>query len=343
MNFETDVNLQPLHTFAIAAKARHLVTVSSPAECEALLQHPLWQSLPHFILGGGSNTLFTGDYPGLIVKMAIPGIALIKETNEHVWLQVGAGVNWHTLVLYCLEQNYAGLENLSLIPGTVGAAPIQNIGAYGAELKDVFEHVVMLNTDTGTWHTLTAADCQFGYRDSIFKRELATKTMITQVCLRLYKQPQFNLSYPALAHHFKEIPSAELSLHTLSEAVMAIRREKLPDPATLPNAGSFFKNPIIASEHWRELQNEYPNMPSYETDHHEHRKIPAGWLIEHCGFKGKRIGGTGTHDHQALVIINHGNASGQEILDFSRLIIAEVKARFGISLVPEVGIVGAAS
>jgi len=314
----------------IAAKAASFIEVNTVEDLESL---DLTQQL--FILGGGSNILFGGDFDGLVLKMNILGKEIIKEDDNHVWIKFGAGENWHESVLYAVENNWGGIENMSLIPGTIGAAPIQNIGAYGAELKDVFHQVDGIMLDDQQNFSLNINECNFGYRDSIFKNEWKSKTIITHVTLRLTKQHAINASYGAIFEVLKKKNILDPSIKDISEAVIEIRQSKLPDPEVLGNAGSFFKNPTIKNPHFRELKMAYPSCPGYPQPD-DQTKVPAGWLIEQCGWKGKRVGNTGAHAKQALVLVNYGNATGQEILNLSKQIQDSVYVKFGINIEREV-------
>lgn len=327
-----NVSLKPYNTFAIDAFARYFTAVHSISELQNVLFDT--QSLPQLILGSGSNILFTQNFNGLVIRNQLLGIEKIDETPDHVWLKIGAGENWHQLVLYCLDHHYAGIENLSLIPGTMGAAPIQNIGAYGVELKDVLDEVHTIDIEKNTPHVFKNADCAFGYRDSIFKNSLKNKHIVTHVVLRLDKNPIFHVKYGAINDKLKGAP---LSIRAISNAIIQIRQEKLPDPTVIPNAGSFFKNSLITREKFLTLQSLYPEMP-YFPEENDHIKIPSGWLIEQCGFKGKRFGNVGVHEHQALVLVNHGNGTGAEIKQLSELIQRTVMDQFGITLMTEVNL-----
>ncbi|MDX1618663.1 MAG: UDP-N-acetylmuramate dehydrogenase, partial [Balneolaceae bacterium] len=282
---------------------------------------------------------FVADYKGLVLHIAIGGIEKIEEDDRHVWIRTGAGENWHRLVRYCVDRGWGGIENLSLIPGTVGAAPIQNIGAYGVELQEVFESLEAINVQNGEAETFSKSRCRFGYRDSIFKRELKGKYVVTRVVLRLSKQPVLNTSYGAIESMLKEKGIEDPDIRDISDIVIEIRESKLPDPAKVGNAGSFFKNPVIDLDRYRQLKREYPSMPGYSLDGNR-IKVPAGWLIEEIGWKGKTVGNTGTYRQQALVIVNHGGATGEEILELAQQIKESVAETFGIELVPEVNIIG---
>ena len=314
----------------IAAKAKQFLEVNS---VEDLADVDLNQKL--LILGGGSNVLFGGDFDGLVLKINILGKKIVNEDNDHVWIKFGAGENWHESVLYAVENNYGGIENMSLIPGTIGAAPIQNIGAYGVELKDVFHKVEGLMLDDLQRFSLNSEACNFGYRDSIFKNELKSKIIITHVTLRLTKKHKINASYGAIAEVLKHKNIIKPSIKDISNVVIEIRQSKLPDPKELGNAGSFFKNPTIKNPHYQELKMAYPECPGYPQPNGQ-TKVPAGWLIEQCGWKGKRVGETGAHARQALVLVNYGNATGQEILNLSKQIQDSVYVKFGINIEREV-------
>ena len=293
-----------------------------------------------FILGGGSNILFKGDYNGLLVKNNIGGID-VKETDgdDEVIVTAGAGVVWNDLVLYCIDRNFGGIENLSLIPGSVGAGPIQNIGAYGVELKDRFHSLQAIDISTGELRKFTKAECRFGYRDSIFKRELKGKVIIISVSLKLKKAHIPDTSYGAIRDELTEMGFAgQPDIKSVGLAVSSIREKKLPDPEVFGNAGSFFKNPIIPSANLSNLQQDHPDIPFYDAGPGL-IKVPAGWLIEQCAWKGKRVGNTGVHDKQALVIVNYGGATGKEIIDLADAVKTSVKEKFGIGMEMEVNVV----
>lgn len=329
-------SLRPYNSFGLEANARYFITIDSIETLQLVLQDSRWQGIPCLVLGGGSNILLTGDFPGLVLHINIQS-QIIKDQGEHVIVSLGAGNNWHETVLFCVAQGYAGIENLALIPGTVGAAPIQNIGAYGVELQDVFVGLDAIEIATGRMRHFTKADCQFAYRDSIFKHILKNRYIITQVSLQLSKKPVFHTEYAALRDQLAQL-SAPLSLQTISEAVIQIRRSKLPDPRLIGNAGSFFKNPSIPSADFSALQTLHPDIPHHVLDG-ARVKIPAAWLIDQCGFKGQRHGEAGVHDKQALVLVNHGHASGQEIQQLAETIQQQVLGKFGVQLAPEVNII----
>lgn len=338
MVIQENFSLQPYNTFGIAAKAKLFTEVHSVADLQEILKNKNFASLPKLILGGGSNILFTQDFDGLVIKIGIEGIKKINEDAEHVYLHVGAGVVWHQLVLYCIEREYAGIENLSLIPGTVGAAPMQNIGAYGVEIKEIFDSLEAVHIETGTTCVFTNEECQFGYRESVFKKQFKGKYIITSVIFRLSKTPVFNTSYGAIQDTLKQMNVESPTLRSVSDAVTYIRRSKLPDPAEIGNAGSFFKNPEIPTAQYEVLKAQYPQIPGYVTSP-QTVKVPAGWLIEQCGWKGKRIGNAGVHKNQALVLVNYGEAKGNEIKALSEEVQKSVSEKFGISLQAEVNFI----
>ncbi|PSK94561.1 UDP-N-acetylmuramate dehydrogenase [Taibaiella chishuiensis] len=329
--------LAGLNTFGMQVYAARYATFDREEELAGLQQEPA-AAAGILVLGGGSNMLFTGDVPQLVVHNRIKGIVKLREDGQHVWLQVGAGEIWHELVLYAVAAGYAGIENLSLIPGTVGAAPIQNIGAYGVEAKDVIEAVRYYDIASGAFTVLGNEDCRFAYRDSIFKRELKNKVIITAVTFRLNKIPVFNTSYGNIQQELDAMGVTELSIRAISDAVIRIRSSKLPDPREIGNAGSFFKNPEVDTDLYLALKAQYPTIPGYALPGHI-TKIPAGWLIEQCGWKGYRKDNYGVHKLQALVLVNYGGASGQDIADLSLTIMNSVAERFGIQLEREVQII----
>ena len=329
-------SLKPYNTFGIEAKAQFFAEFTSLDELKTLLQKFINQ--PKLILGGGSNILLTKDFEGIVLKNNILGIEQIKEDEQHVYLKVGAGENWHQFVLYCIAHNFAGIENLSLIPGTVGAAPMQNIGAYGIEIKEVIEDVEAVHIQDLEETHFSNQDCKFGYRESIFKHAVKGQYIITNVLFRLNKQPTFNVSYGAIQQTLKEMDISALSIKAISDAVIQIRQSKLPDPQEIGNAGSFFKNPEIPVKQFELLKNKYPNIPSYPVNEHL-IKVPAGWLIDQAGWKGKRMGAIGVHDRQALVLVNHGGGEGSTILELSKKIQESVLDKYGIHLHPEINII----
>lgn len=338
VSIQENVSLRAYNTFGFEASARFFVEIHSPDDLRAVLQAPTLRSLPRLLLGGGSNVLLRGDFEGVVLKISVPGINVVRETEAHVWLKVGAGESWHDLVQYALAHNYAGLENLSLIPGSVGASPMQNIGAYGVEIKDVFDSLEALHLETGELRTFSHADCHFGYRESVFKHELRGQYAILNVTFRLDKMPTYHVSYGDIQKTLAEMGVTTLSIQAVSEAVVRIRRSKLPDPAQVGNAGSFFKNPEIPQDQFDQLKTRFPDLPGYPTSKTA-VKVPAGWLIERAGWKGRRFGAVGVHDRQALVLVNYGGGSGQEIENLARNVQDSVEAQFGIRLTPEVNFV----
>ncbi len=335
MNIQTNVNLAPFNTFRIDTIATHFITITHPHDLQSVLAQSIPQ--PLFILGGGSNILFTRPFEGTILYNQIKGVKVITEDQDHVWLQVGSGENWHQLVQYCISQQWGGIENLSLIPGTVGAAPIQNIGAYGVELCSVLQSLNAIDLSNGNTVRFDHDDCEFGYRDSIFKHTAKDQFFITDITLKLSKNPTFNLSYHTLAQHFHQ-HQLTASLSSIHQAVMDIRTSKLPNPDILPNAGSFFKNPVLNVEQYQCIKSQFDKLPNFQLNEQQY-KVPAAWLIEQCGLKNARHQRTGTAKSQAVVIINYNNASGLEIANFAELIQNKVLKRFQIQLEAEVNIV----
>ncbi len=333
-----NVSLQTLNSFGFAASADAFVSVTEPGQ---LSQLPYEDYNNYLVLGGGSNVLFTGDVGGLVLHNCITGMEVIREDDRYVWIRCGAGVIWHDLVCWTLTQDLGGLENLSLIPGSAGAAPIQNIGAYGVELADICESVDCYFPGEGRFDTIAAADCRFGYRDSIFKQELKGKAIVTSIILRLDKpgRHELNTAYGAIREELALEGIGQPDIHAVSRAVIRIRRSKLPDPAVLGNAGSFFKNPVLSAAQWEALSaiSEYriPHFPQPDGT----VKVPAGWLIEQCGWKGRRSGHVGCHKDQALVLVHFGGGAGSELLALAGDIIGSVEERFGIRLYPEVNII----
>jgi UDP-N-acetylmuramate dehydrogenase len=332
--------LQAFNTFGIAATAARYTAVDTVDDLRAALAQRLPDE-PVLLLGGGSNMLLTQDFPGLVVHVRILGRRIVQQDDDHVVLEAGAGENWHQLVQYTVAQGWGGLENLSLIPGCLGAAPIQNIGAYGVELKDVFESLEAVALADGRLREFDAAECAFGYRDSIFKQALRGQYAIVRVRLRLRKRGhQLATTYGAIADELRAmgIDPAGASIADLSAAVIRIRQSKLPDPAVIGNAGSFFKNPEIPASQYAALKGTYPDIPGYVVSD-DVVKVPAGWLIEQAGWKGRRIGNHGVHDKQALVLVNHGGASGADLLALSTQIMESVQEKFGIALEREVNVI----
>ena len=339
----SNVSLKKYNTFGIEVLAKGFASFSSVENLHTLIdEHAQFNYEALLILGGGSNVLFTHNFNGLVLKNNIDGIKVMHDDDTHVLVQVGAGVNWHAFVLHCIENNWAGVENLSLIPGNVGASPLQNIGAYGVELKDVFYALDAFHLYEKTTVKFTRSDCAFGYRESVFKGKFKNQFVITSVTFKLNKTPIFNISYGAIAQALELMKISTLSIKAISDAVISIRQSKLPDPAIIGNAGSFFKNPTIAVKQYEHLKADYPEMPGYfssKDDALAQVKIPAGWLIEQCGYKGFRKGDAGVYKLQALVLVNYGQATGFEIFELSTEIIASVLQRFGIGLEREVNVI----
>lgn len=332
MQVQHNISLKPYNTFGIEATAAELYTLTDKEVLPAIsLQYP---GEKH-IIGGGSNILLTKNVDGLTIVNGLKGIEVVNEDDEYIWLKVSSGEVWHELVMYAIENNWAGIENLALIPGTVGAAPMQNIGAYGVEVKDVIEEVTFWHWDKQEYIIYTNTQCNFGYRDSVFKHELKGKVLITDVTFRLAKQPSFKTSYGAITQELEQMGVTELSIQAIAQAVINIRSSKLPDPKQIGNAGSFFKNPTIPLQQFNELQQQYPAMPSYPVDATT-VKVPAGWLIEQCGLKGYKTGNTGVHAKQALVLVNYGDANGNEVWELSGKVVNTVHEKFGIELEREV-------
>lgn len=338
-DIEEHVSLKHYNTFGIDARARYFTSITSLEQLKDVINTDVYRQNPCLILGGGSNVLLTKDFDGLVMHSAIKGIRVTRETNDHVWVEVGSGESWHPFVLHALQQNWGGIENLSLIPGTMGAAPMQNIGAYGVEIKEVVDTVSALDLQAVEERIFSAADCQFGYRESIFKRPFGKFFFISSVTLRLTKKNHvLRTSYGAIQEVLKQQNITQPTIHDVSNAVIAIRESKLPDPRVIGNAGSFFKNPTLSKKSFERLQLHHPEIPFYPADNQE-IKIPAGWLIERCGWKGKKIRNVGVHHQQALVLVNFGNAKGEEIFHLATQIQASVKEKFDVDLVTEVNVI----
>jgi len=336
MEIHENFPLKAYNTFSIDAKAKIFNSFSFVEELEEKLM--MYSEYPILILGGGSNILFTKDYDGAVLKNEIKGIELQHEDADHVYVKVGAGENWHQFVLHCIAHNWAGVENLSLIPGNVGASPIQNIGAYGVELDDVFWSLEAFHLDERRIHTFTREDCEFGYRSSIFKERYKDQFAIISVTFQLKKKPIFHTDYGAIAEELEKMRVKDLSIQAVSQAVINIRSSKLPDPQKIANAGSFFKNPEVPTEKYETLKLQFPSIVAYPLAKGT-VKLAAGWMIEQCGWKGYRKGDAGCHAKQALVLVNYGNATGKEIYDLSADILNSVKNKFDVVLEREVNIV----
>lgn len=334
---QNQVSLQPFNTLAIHAEAEHYINLHQLKDLKAALDYAIEYSLHVLPLGGGSNTIFTENFAGLVIHNHLSMCKVIQENEESVLIEAASGGNWHTLVSLCVKQGWYGIENLALIPGTVGAAPIQNIGAYGVELTDVFESLDYVSIDRHdpnapelNIQTLDKEACKFAYRDSIFKHELRNTCFITCIRLRLSKKPRVSITYPPLAAWLNK-QTLPATPENIFRAVCAIRSSKLPDPAQIPNAGSFFKNPVVSLEQYESLLESHPDIIAYPAGKSQ-MKLAAGWLIEQCDWKGKTIDGVGMHEHQALVLINPGGASGNEILNFAASVTQSVKDKFMVIL-----------
>lgn len=331
MQLKEHISLRPYNTFGIDVPAEHFTTVQDLDDVQDVGDLPYQRH----VLGGGSNILLSKPVTGLVMLNKLKGISVEHEDDDHVWLNVQSGEVWHDLVLYAIERGWGGIENLALIPGTVGASPMQNIGAYGVEAKETIESVTFYHWDDRTFFTLKNKDCRFGYRDSIFKQELKDKTFITSVVYKLNKHPQYNTTYGAIQQELEAMGAEELSARAIAQAVMNIRRSKLPDPKEIGNAGSFFKNPTIPLHLYNMLKADHDQMPHFPVNDHT-VKVPAAWLIEHSGWKGYRDGDIGVHAKQALVLVNYGNGHGDAIWELSGKIVESVKEQFNIELEREV-------
>ena len=336
MLIKRHLDLTPYNTFAVAAAANYFASISSSDDLHAALDAA--GDRPRLILGGGSNILFTRDFDGLVIKNDIGGIRVVKENRSHAWVWAGAGEDWDGFVRWTLRHRLYGLENLALIPGAVGASPVQNIGAYGVEAGDLLEAVDTIDLTTGMPRRFRASECALGYRTSIFKQPPRDRYLITAVTFRLEKSARLVTSYAEVAQAVEQLPPADLNADKLSDIIRCIRRSKLPDPAELGNAGSFFKNPLVSADRFAALVAEHGAMPHFPQPG-GNIKIAAGWLIEQCGWKGRRAGACGVYPLQALILVNYGGARGEEILDLARDITASVNARFGLDLEPEPRIV----
>ncbi len=358
MTIQSNVSLKALHTFGINVQARQLATFQDQDSlAEILAAYPDGHRL---ILGGGSNILFTQDFDGLVLKNEVMGIETIAEDDNYVYIKVGAGENWHRFVQHCIRQDLGGVENLSLIPGCVGASPMQNIGAYGMEIKEVFQELEAYHLGDGALQAFSLNDCAFGYRESVFKNKCKDQFVILNVTFRLRRAPIFNTTYGAIEQELERMGVKDLSVKAISDAVINIRSSKLPDPAKIGNAGSFFKNPVVSAAAFAKLSAAHPGMPAYPAEQEPYlssvsgdqgeaedvagdagapMKLAAGWLIEQCGWKGYRKGDAGVHERQALVLVNYGNATGKEIYDLSQEILESVQKKFGVTLEREVNII----
>jgi UDP-N-acetylmuramate dehydrogenase len=346
MLIQENISLKNYNTFKMDVSARWFAAVKTKEELQELYSDKNFRSTDNFILGGGSNILFTKNVDALVVRNELRGVEVVKEDENYVYVKSGAGEVWHEFVLDCIRNNRAGVENLSLIPGSVGAGPMQNIGAYGVELKDIFHELEAFHIHENQFRTFSAEECKFGYRESVFKHELKNKFFITSVTFRLNKKPKFNTSYGAIEKELEAMGEKNLSIAAISQAVINIRSSKLPDPKIIGNAGSFFKNPVVNVAKHTQLKSDFPEIVSYPNTSAETSakvdgndfKLAAGWLIEKCGWKGKRFGDAGVHKDQALVLVNYENAKGNEIYDLSTKILKSVQEKFGVTLEREVNV-----
>lgn len=339
ITFQQNVSLKPYNSFGIDVSTLYFVRITTLNDLFELLSTDLFKQEKHLILGGGSNLLFTANYNGIVIKNELKGIEIVNEDDDKIDLKVMSGECWHDFVMHCVQNNWGGIENLSLIPGTLGAAPMQNIGAYGVEVKDVIKRVEGIDLKTGIVRSLEHDECRFGYRESIFKSALKEFFFISSVTLSLTKKNHLlNTEYGAIRDTLQAMKVTQPTLRSVSDAVIQIRRSKLPDPIQIGNAGSFFKNPSVPKKVYEQLKISYPTMPGYSTVNQE-VKVPAGWLIEQCGWKGKKINQVGVHAQQALVLVNYGEAKGDEIFSLAKKISVSVEEKFHITLTPEVNIV----
>lgn len=338
MQFQENFSLKSYNTFGIDVAAKYFGVFKSLEELQNLLTSNLKPQTSSLILGGGSNLLFTKDFDGAVLKNEISGIEKVAEDEDFVYIKCGAGENWHQVVLHCIENNWGGVENLSLIPGCVGASPMQNIGAYGAEVKDVFHELTAFHLQEKGNYVFKLKDCEFGYRESVFKRKYQNQFVIADVTYRLNKQPRVNTTYGAIEQELERMGVSEINIRAVSQAVINIRSSKLPDPKEIGNAGSFFKNPSVAKEKFLALKTKFPSIVGYENADGS-VKLAAGWLIEQCGWKGFREGDTGVHAKQALVLVNYGNAKGSEVYALSEKIVDSVMDKFDVALEREVNII----
>lgn len=335
MNIQENISLKEYNTFGIDVNAKRFVSITSVYQLQQLIK----EEKDIFLISGGSNMLLTKDIETLVVHINFKGISIDQQNHNDVYITVNAGENWHEFVLWCVSLNYGGLENLSLIPGNVGTCPIQNIGAYGVEVKDTITKVEAIEIKTGKLVSFSAEECQFGYRNSIFKNKAKGKYILTSVSFKLTKNNhKLNTSYGAIESELSSKGITNPTIKDISDAVITIRQSKLPDPKEIGNSGSFFKNPVISKEHFEKLQKNYPDIPSYVISDTE-IKVPAGWLIEQSGFKGKRFGNYGVHEKQALVLVNYGDASGKKIYELAQKIQRTIKDTFDINLEIEVNII----
>lgn len=334
---ESDVSLKNFNTFGIDVSSKLFSQAENEDHVRNVIQSTEFMRNSSLILGGGSNLLFTKNFDGIVLRNHIQGIEVIEETKEYVLVKVGGGVVWHDFVLHCIKKGWHGVENLSLIPGNVGASPMQNIGAYGVEIKEVFHELEAIHLQTGEIHYFNNSACEFGYRESVFKNKLKGQYLISRVIYKLSKKGNYTISYGAIEKQLESMGIQELSAKSISDAVIAIRQSKLPDPKKIGNSGSFFKNPIVDKSTYHMVKSNFPDVVAYSAGK-GFMKLAAGWLIEQAGWKGKTFGNYGVHKHQALVLVNYGGASGKEIYDLSAEILDSIKEKFGVQLEREVNI-----
>jgi len=338
MEIISNFSLKSLNTFGIESAAKLFAKVNTVNQIIELIESDSFKKNKHFILGGGSNLLFTKNVDALVIKNELNGIEILKEDKDYVWVTCAAGVVWHEFVMWCIDRNYGGIENLALIPGCTGASPMQNIGAYGVEIKDTFYELEAIELATGQLKKFSKSDCEFGYRESVFKRQLKNQFIITSVTFRLTKVPTFQIEYGAIKQELDNMQVNNLSLKSIAQAVITIRSSKLPNPKEIGNAGSFFKNPEVDEATYLRLKNEFPNLVAYPLENKNY-KLAAGWLIEQAGLKGYRVGDAGVHQLQSLVLVNYGKATGHEIFDLSTYVLKMVKQKYEIDLEREVNII----
>ncbi len=334
----TDISLKPYNSFGIDAKASQMFIIQDIYELSDAFENVFKTNIPWLILGGGSNVLFTGDYHGAIIKISLKGIQVLDKTAGHIYVKANAGEEWDRFVEFCVENNWGGLENLSYIPGNAGASPIQNIGAYGSELKDCFHSLEAMDIKTGIIKRFKKDECNFGYRTSIFKTELKNKYVICSVIFKLNLNYKIQRSYKALDEYLTQNKVDSPAIYDMRRAVIKIRKSKLPDPKYLGNSGSFFKNPVISKQSFDEIRKKFPDISAHKEKNGQ-MKISAGWLIEQAGWKGYRKGNVGVYDKQALIIVNHGKAKGSEVLNLANMISKSIYEKFGVKLEPEVNII----
>ncbi len=338
MNIIANYPLLKLNTFGVDVKAKYFVSINTVNELIELTKTEVFKDLQLLILGGGSNILFTKDFDGLVILNSIKGKEIIDQTQESIFLKIGAGENWHKLVMYTVDNGWGGIENLSLIPGNSGTAPMQNIGAYGVEIKETFVELEALEISSGKIVKFNNSDCEFGYRESVFKNKMKNQYIIVNITLELKKNPVLNINYGDVKAILESQNINNPSIKQVSDAIISIRQSKLPDPKIIGNSGSFFKNPIVSLDQLELIKKKYPNVVNYKINENEF-KIAAGWMIERAGWKGKKFNNYGVHEKQALVLVNYGLANGMEIFNLSEEIILDIKDKFGIKLEREVNII----